>query len=161
MSEEWMAPAAPLKGTGSHCSSLFISFKMLEKLLEHLSFKMLISKWCDLVPFKNLTSTCLCPWVPNTTLWWQQRQWWFRAGLLQHPEMRAAKGFEKARRAKLGVNTLPEWAALLVNSTIGFWKEKEVERSRAESFPLLHWCSSSNLVNIYIIFRFEKTHLCL
>lgn len=44
MSEECMAPAAPLKGTGSHCSSLFIFFKMLEKLLEHLSFKMLISK---------------------------------------------------------------------------------------------------------------------
>lgn len=51
--------------------------------------------------------------------------------------MRTAEGFKKARRAKLGVNTLPELAALLVNWTIGFQKEKEVERNSAESFHLL------------------------
>lgn len=51
---------------------------------------------------------------------------------------RTGKGFKKARRAKLGVNTFPELAALLVNWTIGFQKEKEVERNSAESFHLLH-----------------------
>lgn len=73
--------------------------------------------------------------------------------------MRRAKVFKKARRAKLSVNRLPELAALLVNGIICFQKENEVERNSVES--KVSTCHTDMVVvNIYMIFGFEKMHSC-